>query len=261
MLQYIYSLNPRDNIIQITTNGTKLSKNIAELLKGHLKLLIISLNAATEETYNRDMKYGNFKQTLSAIQDFLCGLNDKDRAKVNLHFVAHALNYREIPDFVALASQLGVSKVSIGQYLVGGVDHIKYSLYWIKDDYNKVIEQATQIANRLNILIGARKFFVEKAQDYKKCLSPFTECYILPNGDVAPCCFCGDFKIGNAYDTSFEEVWFGEMYQRLRKRRFLRACQHCEQFIPLDDYRAHFTAFLKESPEFRQLEASLSSPK
>jgi MoaA/NifB/PqqE/SkfB family radical SAM enzyme len=261
VLKYIYSLNSKDNLIQITTNGTRLSKNIADLLKGHLKLLIISLNAATEETYNRDMKHGDFKQTLSAIQDFLSGLDDRDKAKTNLHFVAHALNYREIPDFVTLASRLGVPNISIGQYLISTTDHIKYSLYWIKDDYNKVIEPAIQTAYRLNIRIDVRKFFVEKARDYQKCLSPFTECFILINGDVGPCCFCGDFRIGNVYETSFEKVWFGDMYKRLRKKRFLLVCQHCEQFIPLDDYRAHFTASFKESPEFRQLEESHTFPK
>jgi len=165
VLQHIYSLNHRDNLIQITTNGTKLSKNIAELLKGHLGRLVISLNAATEVTYNRDMKHGDFKNTLSAIQDFLSELNDKDRTKVSLHLVAHTLNYKEIPDFVALAGRLGISQVGIDQYLVGTVDHVKYSLYWIKDDYNKMIEQATQIANKFNILFSARKFFVEKTQE------------------------------------------------------------------------------------------------
>jgi len=51
--------------------------------------------------------------------------------------------------------------------------------------------------------------------------------------DVGPCCFSGDFRIGNTYNTSFEEVWFGKTYQKLRKRRFLKVCEHCEQYIPL----------------------------
>jgi MoaA/NifB/PqqE/SkfB family radical SAM enzyme len=134
-------------------------------------------------------------------------------------------------------------------------------LYGIKDDYNKVIDQAIQAASRLDIQFSARRFYFDDSLGSNKCEAPFTECYILPNGDVAPCCFCGSFIIGNVYQTSFEEIWFGEMYQKLRKTRFLQACRHCMPFIPLDDYHAHFTAHFKETQEFKQLNLSCESAK
>jgi MoaA/NifB/PqqE/SkfB family radical SAM enzyme len=261
VLKYIYSINPKDNLIQTSTNGTKLSRNIAELLKGHLKLLDISLNAATEETYNRDMKYAIFGQTLSATKDFFSALNDEDKLKIRLHFVAHSLNYKEIPDFVRLASDIGVSNVCIGNYFVGNTDHIKYSLFWIKEDYNKVIDQAIQVAQELNIRIYGGKFFSGKTANHEKCLAPLIQCYITTNGEVFPCCYAGSFRMGNVYKTSFEKVWFGRTYRRLRKNKFLSTCQSCPQFSPLDDFRVHFLPLFMESQEFKEFEKAYNLSK
>jgi MoaA/NifB/PqqE/SkfB family radical SAM enzyme len=259
VLEYVYSANPSENLIQITTNGTKLSREVAEMLTGHLRQLAISLNAATAATYNRDMKNGDFERTLSGIREFLSTLTPADRRKIRLHFVAHALNYQEIPAFVMLAVQLGVPNVSIGHYLVGHPDHVGFSLYWIKDEYNRAVDEGRRLAIQRDISFTARSFGIERAVNVQRCASPFNECYVLTNGEVSPCCYSGTFSIPNVYDLGFEKVWFGKTYGRLRKKRFLPVCQHCAQFLPLDDYRAHFTTAFKESAEFAEWAGSHAS--
>ena len=255
VLNYIYSLNPRGELIQISTNGTRLSEHAAELLRGHLHLLVISLNAATAPTYNRDMEGGNFEDTLLRIRAFLSALEGKGRSKVLLHFVAHTENFREIPDFVVLANNLGISAVSIGQYLVGIPEHVRYSLLHVKQDYNAVVDRAQDLGTKLGVQVHARRFTQgQKARFSQECREPFDSCYITVSGDVAPCCFCGSYSTGNAYETSFEAVWFGDAYRKLREKRYLLACQKCMPFIPLDDYSAHFTAYFKETKEFKAIE-------
>jgi MoaA/NifB/PqqE/SkfB family radical SAM enzyme len=258
VLNYIYSLNPRKSLIQITTNGTKLSEHLAKSLSGHLKSLIISLNAATVETYNREMKYGNFEETLSSIRAFLSGLEESKRRKVQLHFVAHTENFREIPEFVALAKALGISNVSIGQYLVSIAAHSKYTLLHVKDEYNAVVDQAKDLGDKLGVQLFAPRFYSERGLNSQDCQSPFKECFIEVNGDIRPCCFCGNYRMGNAYETNFETVWFGEAYHKLRKKRYLLACNTCMPFIPFDNYKAHFTAYFKETPEFEKIELNSS---
>ena len=253
VLRYIYSLNGRQDLIQITSNGTRLSEQIAGLLSGHLKLLTVSLNAATAETYNRDMKHGDFKDTLSHIRTFLSGLKVADRRKIRLHFVAHTENFREVPAFVILANDLGIPAVSIGQYLASNAEHSQYTLLQVKDEYNALIDRAEDLGKELGVQVSARRFFTEHVPSLQECLSPFEECYIQVNGDVSPCCYCGSYRMGNVYETSFEEVWFGEAYRRLRERRYLEACQKCAPFIPLDDCEAHFTAYFKETESYREI--------
>ncbi len=255
VLNYIYSLNPRKDLIQITTNGTRLSEHLAKLLKGHLKSLIISINAATAATYNRDMKGGNFEDTLSRIEAFLSRLNKSERRKVSLHFVAHTENFREIPDLVILANDLGISTISIGQYLINFPDHIGYSLLHVKTEYNDVVKKAQDLGVKLGVEVFAPLFIRgEKKPLSQNCMSPFTECFILVDGSVGPCCFCGSYRIGNAYETSFEDVWFGRAYRKLRKSRYLLACQKCIPFLSLDECQAHFTADFKETDEFREFD-------
>ena len=254
VLAYIYSLNPRNDLIQITTNGTRLGEHVARLLSGHLKLLVISLNAATAETYNRDMQNGNFGRTLSSIQAFLSGLEEKDRGKITFHFVAHTRNFHEIPEFVGLAHRLGISNVSIGHYLVSSMQHSQYSLLNVKKEYNMLVDRARDLGNEWGISVSARQFFRESQRFAQECMSPFKECFIEINGDVGPCCFAGNYRMGNAYETTFEEVWFGKAYRKLRKKRHLRACQTCTPIITFDDPRAHFAAHFKEKKDFLAIE-------
>ena len=259
VLGYIYSINARDDVIQIFTNGTRLSRRISESLRGHMKLVCISLNAATAETYNRDMKHGNFTDTVSAIRSFMSGLDERDKSKVQLHFVAHANNIHEIPDFVRLARKLGITRVTFGNYLVSIPEHYQYSLLHVKEEYNNMIDEAMSLGAKSGVRVTARRFFVEKEAhySYQNCQYPFTDCFILPNGLVTPCCYAGNFCMGNAYETDFESVWFGELYRNLRRRRFLAACQRCTPFLPFDDYRVHFTEEFKQSDTFKHLEQSL----
>jgi MoaA/NifB/PqqE/SkfB family radical SAM enzyme len=254
VLKYIYSLNSGKSLIQITTNGTRLSEHIATLLNGHLKYLIISLNAATSETYDRDMKQGKFEETLSSIRAFLSELEKSEQGKVQLHFVAHTENFREMPEFVTLANHLRISNVNIAQYLVGIPAHSKYALLHVKEEYNAAVDQAQDLGDKLGVKVHARRFHNERWHDPQECQSPFKECFVMVNGDIGPCCSCGNYIIGNAYKTSFEAVWFGKAYRKLRGKRYLPACKTCMPFVPFDHYLAHFTGDLKKTQEFEKIE-------
>jgi len=255
VLNYIYSQNSREDLIFITTNGTRLSKHIAGLLSGRLNLFVISLNAATAETYNKQMKNGDFEKTLSAIRRFLLRLGEKERLKINLSFVAHTRNFQEIPDFVVLAHDLGISAVTIIHYMVGIAEHRQYSLLNVRNEYNVIVDRAKAIGNRLDVLVHTpRQFFSEKKRSVNECLSPFNECFIEVNGDVFPCCFCGTYRIGNVYKGTFEDVWFSEAYRKLRKKRYLQGCQNCMVFLPLDEFGVHFTSHFKETSAFKEME-------
>ena len=253
VLSYIFSLNKRDGLIQITSNGTLFSGKIAALLAGHLQRVTISLNAASEETYNREMKHGDFGKTMRNIRDFASALGEGDRRKINFHFVAHTENFREIPDFIRLARDTGVSSVTIGQYLVGIEEHHRFSLLNAREEYNAVLRDADRLARELGVLLNARIFFDEEATAGFECNDPYNACFVEVDGQVGPCCFCGSFRIGNVFESGFESVWFGEEYRKLRRRRHLPACRSCSPFIPFDDPGAHFTAYLKEKEDFREV--------
>jgi MoaA/NifB/PqqE/SkfB family radical SAM enzyme len=253
VLAYIFSLNARDGLIQVTSNGTLLSGRLAALLAGHLGRMTISLNAAKEETYSREMRPGDFGKTMRSVRGFLSGLPEVDRRKILFHFVAHTGNFHEIPDFIRLARENGVSSVSVGQYLVDIAEHHRYSLLNAREEYNTVIREAEALGRELGVTLFARRFFTEEASSGFECVDPYDACFIEVDGQVGPCCFSGSYRIGNVFDSGFESVWFGEGYRQLRKKRYLPACRNCSPYIPFDDPGAHFTAYLKEKEEFREI--------
>lgn len=255
-VNYVYSLK-KHALIQFTTNGTLLNSEIGKLLKGHINYIGISLNAATEESYNRDMKGGNFERTTSRIKDFMSALDKEERNKINLILIAHTENFREIPEFVRLAKELSVQRVSIGNYYVGIKDHIKYSLLNVKEEYNNTITHAEKTAEELDIRFSAKKFFQEEIKEKMEflCIDPYDYCYIKTNGEVSPCCYCGNsISMGNVYENSFESIWFGKKYIQLRKKRLLPACKGCNAYAALDDYNSHFSMDFRETEEFKNFE-------
>jgi len=254
VLSYIYSINDRRDLIHMVTNGTRLSRHVASLLRGHLGGLVISLNAATEETYNRDMKYGNFRELMSAVEAFLSELDERDRRKVALSFVAHTGNYREMPDFVSLACDLGISAVTILPYRVVRAEDSRLSLLHVKENYDATLDRALDVGAKRGVKFNASRFSnVGYFGDFRYCLKPFEECWIQSNGDVEVCCFTDRYSMGNVYRSTFEAVWFGEAYRRLRKERWLPACHRCPGYRPFDDYAHHIHPMAAGSEESERI--------
>lgn len=245
VISLILKTNKRSNLIRITTNGTLLSKKKGQLLNNRLYHLTISLNAATESTYNRDMQHSDFKCVIANIKEFISALDDITISKINLHFVAHAANYAEIPEFITLAKSLGIMDVSIGNYIISTDEHIHLSLLHYREKYNEIIELARKKSIEDGVFFSARKFYEEKDSVFSSinCFYPYTQFFVQPDGEVSgPCCYAGLYPLGNVYSEEFNAIWFGEKYNKLREKRHLPACQICTAFSPFDSLNTHFDA-------------------
>lgn len=252
VLNHIYSLRS-DACLQITTNGTLLSADTGRQLHNRIKKMIISLNAATPGTYNRDMKYSDFNKTIIGIKEFMTTISKEDRKKVSLHFVAHANNFREIPEFVLLAKSLGIFSVSIGNFLASSLEDCSITLLNVKYEYNNTIADAHKIAIESDIALSARIFGTEIVTSTISCKDPFDACFINPDGKIgAPCCYSGEYLMGNVYETSFDDVWFNEKFENLRRHRHLQVCQSCVPFSPLDFLECHISGEFRKTTEFNE---------
>ena len=241
VVKFIFSINNRKKLISQTTNGA-LSKKYSELLKGRLRRLVISLNAATPETYNREMRGGNFDKTISSVKTFLSRLTNEDRKIAKLHFVAHINNYKEMPLFVELAKSLNIFQVSFGQYMSNGPDTEQNTLLNIKSQYNDILKKVDEASKKFGVEVFYRRFGENLGISPNNCMFPHEWCFVLPNGDMTPCCYLGDITMGNVFKNSFESVWSGEKIQRLRKSRYLPSCLLCAPFHSFDNPTCHFTS-------------------
>lgn len=251
VVEYILAVN-RDTpqLIQVTSNGSFLSERWGKLLSGRLNRLVISMNAAESETYDRQMLYKNKRFTLDAtierIREFCSVLTDIDKQRIVLHIVANTENYTEITQLVRIAHELGVPSVNVGNFICADAAHIDKTLWHVKQEYNDELARAQALGVELGVSVHGRKFFVEEfeVKGAATCLAPFEQFFVEMLGTTSPCCFMGHERTGNVYDHGFEAVWFSDIMNNLRADRFLPPCKVCTIFTPFDSKVSHISAHL-----------------
>lgn len=254
LLEYIYSLNSRTSLIRMISNGTALSRERGSWLSGHLSSMHISLNASNADAYwremhpyefaaGKDLRF-RFHRLTDKIVDFLSGLEPEEHSKVHLHYVVHGENLHDMPDFVQLAQRLGVPNVTFTHYIANRARYVDRSLFWCPERYNEAAYSAMALGAELGVRVSARTFFTE-TQRYsnRDCAWVFEEVHVHLDGQVIVCCPGNITLPVNVYKDpgGFEGVWFGDTYQRLRKKRFMEPCQTCREFQTLDEFESHFS--------------------
>jgi molybdenum cofactor biosynthesis enzyme MoaA len=263
LLDQIYALNPKDGLIRLVTNGTALRKETASWFSGHLDWIQVSLNAGTAEAYAREMhpyqfKAGRdyrfaFERLLGRLRGFLEGLREDERHKIRLSFVAHRDNIDEFDEFVRVAARLGISTVTITHFTVQRQRNLRKSLWWLRDDYNRRVEEAMALGASLGVTVHARRFYTEPkrvAAAEEVCSWPNDSAIVTVGGLVVPCCYWLGLRneLSNVFEASgqtFDEVWFGKFFEGLRAKRDHESCRNCLILQTFDDISAHFGVFLK----------------
>ncbi|MCR5260415.1 MAG: SPASM domain-containing protein [Candidatus Gastranaerophilales bacterium] len=94
----------------IMTNGVACNRIVMEQLglMDKISTLQVSIHAATEETYNKITRTGNFKYVMKNLK----WISEQHKKRifpiVLINFVVHSLNYKEMIAFVQLAQELDV---------------------------------------------------------------------------------------------------------------------------------------------------------
>jgi MoaA/NifB/PqqE/SkfB family radical SAM enzyme len=248
MVDFIGRTNPLPHNIQVTTNGSFLSKKWGKMLSGKLHRMVISINAGTEETYASQMQYKNkrftFSETVESIQEFMTEITPRDRDGIILHIVANSDNFREIKSVVSLADRLGVGTVNVGHYICAQPEHVDKTLWNVKQEYNRELSEARAFGAERKIGVWGRSFFTteEEIKGPERCVAPFGECFVEMPGTLTPCCFMGNVRMGNVYIDGFEKVWFSDIMNSLRVKRDLPPCRVCTVFSPFDRKSSHISA-------------------
>lgn len=202
--------------IIITTNGTLLTKEMSKkLIEAGLTKINLSLDAITEETYEKIRVGGDLKITVKNIHDFLeirKELNKK-LPKIRLSFVRSKINDHEYEAFVdywkdkvdSLGSQMLLDPFGDGKF--------------------KNAEKKEQISLETKV----------RSPEKFHCPEPFKRMTVRGNGDVLGCCsfYAVDLVVGNWKQESLDKIWNGEKMKELRemhkKGEFYKnpACKSC----------------------------------
>ena len=199
-----------------------------QVIKLGINSIYVSFDGATKETYERIKVGCDFHKALTNIRNFLKMKEEMSSPFPVLHFrfVVTKLNYMEMPDFVELIASLDNRGVRARVDFAGlltfpGIEESHILLEEIPENI-----MTRTYKNALKYKINLRLSHASSnLRSMNKCTA-WTEPYILIGGDVISCCaivmsnrreFLRDNSFGNAYKSSFMEIWRSKSYRTFRK--------------------------------------------
>jgi pyruvate-formate lyase-activating enzyme len=101
--------------LALTTNGSLLDKWVDRLLDANIRHFAISLHASNSATHQDVMGFGPrvFDRVLAGVRKLVERSRDYDGVRIELVMVVMQQNIAEVPDFLALAEDLGVGHVNL----------------------------------------------------------------------------------------------------------------------------------------------------
>jgi radical SAM protein with 4Fe4S-binding SPASM domain len=190
------------------------------LLRSGLDVLILSVDGASQATYETFRKDGDFAHVARSVA-WLCAEKRRlalTRPRIELQFIAMRHNEHELPEMRRLAREWGV-------------DALRVKTVGADDDATKHLVPAESLLSRYAAdgeTPNARHAFCTMAWDHT---------VVNVDGSVTPCCYLRPdmgpaFVMGNVFEAPFAAIWRGEKYrafraQMLAGRAAMPVCSKC----------------------------------
>jgi radical SAM protein with 4Fe4S-binding SPASM domain len=198
-------------LTRLHTNGSLLTRDLSKgLIEAGLDHISFSFDGLTRETYQRIRKGGDFDRTLSRILEFLEVKRELgSRRPVT---AVEVINFENVAGF-----ELNRSREAFRRRFKS----LPLDSFVVKQMHNWAGE-----------IEAARE-----SRSYTACPFPWNAMVISWDGTVTPCTqdFFNRMPVGNAGDTSLEEIWNGEKMTDLRRRladgdlERLPVCRECDR--------------------------------
>lgn len=215
--------------IRISTNGHFLDNvdDIKKLINSKLDNLIICLDGASQETFLKYRKQGNFNIVVSNIKRIV---DEKKKLNspypfIELQFIIMKHNEHEISRMRELAKEIGVDKLTL-KTLTLDISQ--------EDNKDRIAEflPSSEKLSRYEMKEGKLK---RKAGIKNDCKRLWLSSVINWDGSVTACCYDPnrEFELGNVFkEGSFRKVWNNDNYRRFRKiilknKKSVKMCENC----------------------------------
>jgi len=197
----------------------------------------VSMDAATASTFRKLRGVDRFERVTANVARLVALQREMSRTspRVSLWFTASRANVEELPAFVQLAAELGVSEVYVQRLVFNGLGLATdaNALHGrLRERERALLAEADALATRHGIAMRASGLTTPLAslhggddgtRHWAGCQRPWTLAYVTANGNVLPCCISpwvakdyGGLILGNAFTERFDAIWDGERYQRFR---------------------------------------------
>jgi len=215
----------RRMFVATSTNGHFLdADNAQKTIDSGLDTIIISLDGADAETYEKYRQGGSFDKVVSGIRT-LADLKRKSGTfspLVVLQCLVFKHNEHQVQKMEKLGKQLGAD-----------VLEFKTAQHY---DFENGNPYMTSIAKYSRYRKNKEGSFEIKRKLKNRCRRMWDSCVITWDGSVAPCCYDKDasHSYGNLLNMDFREIWNGSKADNFRRRlrdgrSGIGICKNCHE--------------------------------
>ncbi len=223
----------RGLVVNLATNGAIINDRMAvRLREAGVRSITVSLDGASAATHDRiRQSRGLFRRTVRAIETLV-----RNDHRVVVSFTPMLLNYREGPDVVRLAHELGASAVNMSEYVPAGRGTHDLALppETLRDVVRQWIDMRRDYAGRMQIIWHDCRVALlvppEERDRYSGCGAGKLTARIRVDGTLTPCVFLPN-AAGNLTETPFREIWStSPLLEAIRTRADLTSgnCGSCD---------------------------------
>lgn len=246
ILDYFNNNFPHVNKM-FSTNGSSLTPKICDKIVGSRSkyTIHVSLHASNSQLHKVLTRMDNFYKILGQLKYLLKIRKDTGNPTLHLIFVATTINIDDLPNFVRLAADLRVDKV-VCYYNYIYVPAQKYLSCFFKQEFtNRMLDEAEEMAKRLNIKIDLPPKFTQKEYPNSGiCREPWSQIMFNLKGHILPCDAFEDCNESLEKVERFKDIWNSDYYRNLRQSLIngTSSCfNHCFRANPgsVNDFRSH----------------------
>ncbi len=214
-------------IYSMTSTNANIMPDAEDIVRSGLDSMIVSLDGASQDTYNRYRVNGDFEKVIENARKII---EAKKRLKsrtpsIIWQFIVMKHNENEIEQIKNLSKRLGVDQMVLKTV----------QLYTKEDMLNFMPSNPRYRRYKID-----GEHFELKHEVKNRCYRIWTNPVINWDGEMAVCCFDKDVDhpVGNVKDQSIEEIWRGQRFNRMRQiilknRKAIPMCLNCGEGIKL----------------------------
>ena len=228
--------------VHVSSNGTAFADGeLAQTCVDRVRRIIVSMDGATKETFERIRKGAKWERVLAGIRELVerRQTSETSRLRLSINFTLMKDTIEEFPDMVNLAHELGVDEL-MAEHLIATLPELEeQSLFDDRERSDRCIREAIRRAERLGVRMEVPDLFdmersveeltpgvvrnirsKESKKDVPFCSQLKYSVVIAPTGEILPCSHPDaqyQFRMGTLNGRTFQDIWFGSEYQKIRE--------------------------------------------
>jgi len=220
--------------VDLSTNLNFFNEGSAEyLVRSGLNHLIVSLDGASQTTYQKYRIGGNFEQVIENMKMIIQKREELNTSTpfITWQFLVMRHNEYEIPKAKKIAEALGIDRFLLAPL------HSDMGRELLESCETKIEKTKEWLPHNVKYSFYNLRNSRKRAQS-RTCSFLWIQSVVNWNGSVSPCCAVYEEKydFGNMFETSFKEIWNNDKYRAsrrmIRRKRVDKSspqtiCAHC----------------------------------